>query len=201
MADRRAVRGSPLAGAATVGVLVGHWLAYVLAVPDPAARAGILAASGHTYWLLAVKLAAVLAIVGLGTLVLRHLSSRASDADQPERTPLSLIAAKLCAIQVLAFTGMEVAERVAVGAPLGHLFDHRIFLVGLAVQVLVSCAGALLLSCLDRAVRRLCQVEARPFLPLGQVWSWRFPLSLRTAASAGPLVGGTGLRGPPLPPR
>jgi hypothetical protein len=202
MAERRAVRGLPLAGVATVGVLVGHWLAYVVAVPDPAARAGILAASGHSYWVLAIKLAVVLAVVGVGTLVLRHLSGTVGrPGDRPETQTLSEIAAKLSVIQVFAFTGMELAERVTVGAPVGHLFHHRIFLVGLAVQVLVSCAGAVILSWLDRAVRRLCRVEARPFLPLRQVWSSRLPVLLRTAASTGPLVGGTGLRGPPLPPR
>jgi len=196
MAERRAVRGLPLAGVAIGGVLVGHWLAYVLAVPDPAVRAGILAASGHSYWVLAVKFAVVLAMAGVGTLVLRHLSRNASGAEQPAREPLSLIVAQLSALQMLAFTGMEFAERVAVGAPLGHMFHHRIFLIGLAIQILVASAGALILLWLDRAARRLSRAIARS-LPLRPAGSSILPASVSTISSVGLLMGGAGLRGPP----
>ena len=39
-----------LAGTASGGVILGHWLAYVAAIPAQEARARILSATGHGYW-------------------------------------------------------------------------------------------------------------------------------------------------------
>src|SRR5205823_2832840 len=57
MSERRSVRGMPFVGMAAAGVVAGHWLAYVLAVPASAERARVLIASGHGYWSLAIKAA------------------------------------------------------------------------------------------------------------------------------------------------
>jgi hypothetical protein len=44
---------------ATGGVIVGHWLSYVLAIRESRLREQILSTSGHGYWLGAVKVAIV----------------------------------------------------------------------------------------------------------------------------------------------
>jgi hypothetical protein len=47
---RGLARRLPLAGAAVAGAVVGHGLAYALAVPEPGRRLAVLAGSGHAYW-------------------------------------------------------------------------------------------------------------------------------------------------------
>ena len=59
-------RRLPLAGAAVAGAVVGHGLAYALAVPEPGRRLAVLAGSGHAYWSAAIAAAIVLGLVSLG---------------------------------------------------------------------------------------------------------------------------------------
>lgn len=187
--------GFPLAGAAVGGVVLAHWLTYILAIPAAHLRADVLASSGHSYWVLAIKLAVVLALAGFGTLFLRHVGSR-SRGMEPEEEPFSLVAARLSILQVLAFTAMEVTERLMVGAPVAHLFHHRIFLMGLALQVIVSAAGALLLLWFARAGERVAETLGRPPLPRpAAVRAIR--IEFQTASPVDLVGGGVGLRGPP----
>src|SRR5205807_3002863 len=46
--------------------------------------------------------------------------------------------AGLAALQLAVFGGMEVFERIAARVPVGTVLDHRILLVGCAVQVAVA---------------------------------------------------------------
>ena len=86
MSERRSVRGMPFVGMAAAGVVAGHWLAYVLAVPASAERARVLIASGHGYWSLAIKAAVVLAVLSLGTVLAQRLNTRLrGDEPVPER--------------------------------------------------------------------------------------------------------------------
>jgi len=184
MPERRAVAGFPLAGTAVAGVVMGHWLAYVLAVSDPHVRAEVLAASGHSYWVLAIKVAVVLGLTALGTVLFRHLGARTRGGEPPEE-PFSWIAARLSTLQVVAFTAMEVTERLVVGAPVAHMFHHHLFIMGLAIQLLVACAGALLLLWFTRlSFPRPVAVRA-------------VRLDLQTAPPVDPVRDGVGLRGPP----
>jgi hypothetical protein len=195
MDRRRTAGGFPLAGAAVGGVVLAHWLTYVLAIPAARMRADVLASSGHSYWVLAIKLAVILALAGFGALFLRHVGSR-SRGMQPEEEPFSLVAARLSILQVLAFTAMEVTERLMVGAPVAHLFHHRIFLMGLALQLIVASAGALLLLWFGRAAERVADALGRPPLPrLAAVRIVR--IQIQTASPVDPLRDGVGLRGPP----
>ena len=63
---RGLARRLPLAGAAVAGAVVGHGLAYALAVPEPGRRLALLAGSGHAYWSAAIAAAIVLGLVSLG---------------------------------------------------------------------------------------------------------------------------------------
>jgi hypothetical protein len=68
-------------------------------------------------------------------------------------------------VQVVAFGGLEVVERIVAGAPLRHLASDHILVIGMAVQVVVALAGAALLRSLARASTKLAET-ALPRLPL-----------------------------------
>jgi hypothetical protein len=195
MHERRTVGGFPLAGAAVGGVVLAHWLAYVLAIPAAHVRAEVLAASGHSYWVLAIKLAVVLGLAGFGTLFLQHVGGR-SRGTEPEEEPFSLIAAHLSLLQVAAFTAMEVTERLMVDAPVAHMFHHRIFLMGLALQLIVAGAGALLLVWFSRTAERVAEALGRPRLPR-PMFLRTIRAEIQTVSPLDPVRDGVGLRGPP----
>ena len=179
---------------ALVGVVLGHWLGYVLAVPDPHLRAELLAKSGHGYWLLAVKAAIVFGFATLGSVLVRHVRSRASGEPPVEEGPVAL-ALQLAAVQVPAFVAMEAAERLIVGESLTHLFQHHIFMLGVAVQLAVACIGALVLVCFGRVAAKVASTIVR--VAIGRPTADRpVPLPL-LALSPQVLAGGNGLRGPP----
>ena len=71
MRTRRAFGGLPIFGTAAIGVVLGHWISYQLAVPDDHLRHHVLLASGHGHWLLLVKVAAAVALAGAATLAAR----------------------------------------------------------------------------------------------------------------------------------
>jgi hypothetical protein len=195
MPQRRTVGGFSLAGVAVGGVVLAHWLAYVLAVPSAHERAEVLAASGHSYWVMAIKLAVVLVLAAFGTLFLQH-AGRPAREQELGREAFSPIAVRLSLLQVVAFAAMEVTERLVVGAPVAHLFHHRIFLMGLALQLIVAAAGALLLLWVSRTAERVAEALGRPRLPRPTAVQG-VRIEFRTASPVDPVVGGVGLRGPP----
>jgi len=191
------VGGFSLVGVAVGGVVLAHWLAYVLSIPGAHARAQVLAASGHSYWVMAIKFAVVLGLAALGALFLRHL-------DRPPRTwesgqeAFSAIAARLSLLQVMAFIAMEVTERLVVGAPVAHLFHHRLFLMGLALQLIVASAGALLLLWFSRTAERVAEALGRPLLPRPRPAVLRtIRIEFQAIPPVDPVRDGVGLRGPP----
>lgn len=153
-----------------------------------------MAASGHGYWLGAVKVAVVLAVASLGAAFVGHLSRSLRD----ERTdPRSLVGLTLplAGLQVAGFTALEFLERLVAGAPLSGAFHHGLFVLGLAVQSLVAAAGALLLLWLSRSAERLDPLVRIPRFPrpvLRGVAPQR--ASIRPADVLG---GAAGVRGPP----
>ncbi len=195
MPQRRIVGGFPLTGVAVGGVLIAHWLAYGLAIPSAHVRAQVLAASGHSYWVLAIKLAVVLGLAALGSVFLQHVG-RPARGREPGQGTISPIATRLILLQVAAFIAMEVTERLVVGAPVAHLFHHRIFLMGLALQVIVAAAGALLLVWFSRAAERVAEAVGPPRLPRPAVVQ-PVRIEIQTVSSLDLVRGGVGLRGPP----
>lgn len=192
---RRPVGGFPLVGVAVCGVVLAHWLAYVLAIPAAHARAQVLTASGHSYWVMAIKLAVVLGLAALGGLFLRHLG-RPPLTWESRQEAFSAIAARLSLLQVVAFTAMEVTERLVVGAPVAHLFHHRLFLMGLALQLIVASAGALLLLWLSQTAERVAEALGWPRLPRRAVLR-TIAIEIQTISAVDPVRDGVGLRGPP----
>jgi hypothetical protein len=190
------LRGLPVAATAAVGVVVGHWVAYVLTVPRPQARARALMASGHGYWTFAVKGAVVLAFVSMGSALVRPLLDRLRAPDRRLET-WTWVWARLAFLQVLGFAAMEIAERLVAHAPVGEMFDHHIFGVGLAVQVLVALAGALAITMLAGAVEGLVDAFARSAFPRPR--SSTVPPARLFARVREVFAGAAGVRGPPPP--
>jgi hypothetical protein len=194
MRTRRAFSGLPIFGTAAAGVVVGHWISYQLAVPDTHLRHHVLLASGHGHWLLLVKLAVAVALAGAVTVVVRF-ASRTGPAGGADG--LSWLVGRLALVQAVAFTGMEIVERLGSGAPVAGMFAHHLFLLGLAVQLLVASAGGALLTWLSRAARSVAQaVRSLPHLAATRTTVVR-PASFFVPRPS--LATSAGIRGPPLP--
>src|SRR2546426_11245230 len=164
MDGRRSLRGLPVVGAALGGVVLGHWLSYLLAMPGAGIRGQVLAATGHAYWLTAVKQAVVLAVVSLAAIAMREFRL-VRTRDLPEGTGPGRLALRLAGLQVLGFLALEVTERVVVGAPISSILAPHVLVLGLLVQVLLAASAALLLSLFARAARTLARALARAPLP------------------------------------
>ena len=193
MRDRRAFRGLTLAGMAGAGVVLGHWIAYAVAVPSAHLRSEVLADAGHDYWPLAVKSAVALAIAGLGALTL-WLAAGTPPRDGTRSRMFLALLWRLGLAQIIAFTVLEVSERMAIGSPLGTLWHHHLFLVGVAVQIAMAVAGSLVLLGFRRAVIRiLAALRARPRRPARVPVLGSVPLLPRRPVLAEPGLG----RAPP----
>lgn len=151
MKVRRSIGDPALVGAAFGGVVLGHWMSYLLAIPIAGERNGVLVATGHGYWLTAIKLAVVLAVVSLAAIGIRQARLAWDRGTALDHGPGS-IALRLTLLQVLGFVALEVTERLAAGAPLSSLAAHQVLVLGVLVQVLIAGSLALLLSLFARAV-------------------------------------------------
>ena len=121
------------------GVLLGHWLTYLLDVPDPAARDAVLRASGHGYFGIAGELASALLALSIVTVFLGALVDR-----DGRRASTRGLTTRLVLLQAGAFAGMEIVERVVAGAPLWDLARGWILPAGLLVNAAVAMGGAAL---------------------------------------------------------
>jgi hypothetical protein len=142
MHDGNARRTGVILGVAGAGLLLGHWLTYLLDVPSHA-RDQVLRATGHGYLTTAGRLAAVTAAVSLAIVFLGRLTRKDPGA------PFLSVASRLAAVQVSAFVAMEVLERMGAGAPMHDL--TTILPVGIVAQAVVALAGAWLLRMVLRA--------------------------------------------------
>lgn len=191
------LRRFPVFAAAAAGVLGGHWLAYALILAEPARRDAVLSATGHGYLRIASVTALVLIVLALGSAVICALDARSDPAGAPRAARIRRLFPRLWLMQGVAFAGMEVAERLAAGAPLRDILLGRVLVVGLIVQALVAAGGALLLQVLHRAAAGL----ARLVRSSGTATAPRVLPSLAPClnGSRSPtLAGAAGLRGPPL---
>jgi hypothetical protein len=189
MDERRSARGFPLLGLAAAGTVLGHWLAYLIAIPATSTRAGVLSQSGHGYWLFAVQVGMVLAAIGLALLAVRRLRTR---APQPSST---FAFHRLVLYQASLFVGVEIVERLIVGVPMSQLFGHDVLVLGLLVQVVVAALGARFLRWFERTVDRIAEAFRRhvPRLPRVRIP----PLRTHPVRLVPVLAGAAGLRSPP----
>jgi len=144
------------------GLVLGHVLAYLIAVPDPHHRAFVLQRTGHEYLPAMAEAALVLALAGMAAVVIRALAPGPRGGSER----FSRLAGRLALVQVLAFGGQEVVERIVAGAPLGHLASDHILVIGMAVQVVVALVGALFLRWLAGTSTKLAEtISLRAPLP------------------------------------
>jgi hypothetical protein len=185
-------RRLPLAGAAVAGAVIGHGLAYALAVPEPGRRLAVLAGSGHAYWSAAIAAAIVLGLGSLGTTLARSFNAGLRPGARPAGEPVGRLAGRLALLQVTIYLVQELIERAAAGVPLGGPVNGRLLLTGIAVQLLVAGALALGLAWAGRVAevagralrrRRLGRPDPRPvrLRPTG----WVRPAILLAAGMGG----------------
>jgi hypothetical protein len=138
-------------GAAAAGLLLGHALAYLIAIPDPHQRAFALQRAGHAYLPALDQAVMMLAIAGVATVIVRAFSqTREAGSERFGR-----VAALLVVVQTSAFACQEVLERLLSGASLGELAHDHILVIGLIVQVVVATLAAGVLWLLARTSSRL----------------------------------------------
>ena len=193
MSERRHLRNLPAFAFAFVGLIVGHLLSYLIAIPDPARRAAVLAHSGHTYLHLAGDVAVILGFAAAVTVGLRAMAER----DATARSSTARLAFRLGALQAGAFIAMELGERLVSGTGFGELFADHLFGIGIVVQLAIAGVGALLLRWIGRVAVRIAEALARPprLRPAGT-------LLLRRASSRKPrlaFAASISARAPPLP--
>lgn len=179
-------------GFAVAGLVLGHALSYVIAVPDPLHRDLLLQHTGHHYLPAFGQAALMLFLAAIATVVFRRSRSDAGGAER-----LAPLAARLALVQVGAFTAQEVLERSISGSGFADLREARILIVGVIVQVAVALAGATLLRWLARASDRLGEVLG-PGLPLLPRLAPAYSLPVFTDLASGRVeVGPPGQRAPP----
>jgi hypothetical protein len=183
-------------GAAFGGVVLGHWLSYLLAMPGAGIRGEVLAATGHAYWLTALKQAVVLVVVSLAAIALRQVRLVRTQ-EPPDHAGPGSLALRLVGLQVVGFLALEVTERVVAGAPISSLLAHHVLVLGLLVQVVVASSAALFLSLFARAAGALARALVRA--PFPRPVRRAFPPLPVTVLRPALIAGSAGPRSPPSP--
>lgn len=154
-------RGVSLVGLGAAGLVGGHAIGYVLAVPDVHHRSALIAQTGHGYLPSASWIAAVLGLAAVVAALAAGYLRRGRVAEGG----FGWVSLRLIPLQVGAFVALEIFERLIAGAPLGS-YSPRLAVIGLLTQVLVSLVGAILLVGLRRAgaalARATREVVPRP---------------------------------------
>jgi hypothetical protein len=147
---RRLAHRLPLTGAAVAGAVLGHMLAYLLAVPQPSARVALLGATGHAYWTAAIAAATVLGLASVASTLGRRFRAGLQPGRLQPSQSVGCLAAQLAGLQIAIYVVQEVLERLEVGIPAAALLNGRLLLVGIAVQVGIAAAVAVLLAVAGR---------------------------------------------------
>lgn len=143
------------------GLVLGHTISYLIAVPDPHQREFVLEQTGHGYMPALAQVTLMVAVAAVAALVARAFGRR---AERTETFPT--VARTLAVVQVCAFVGQEVLERLIAHAPLHTLGHDHVLMTGIAMQVAIALVAARVLLWVARAATHLAQtVFLRPALP------------------------------------
>ena len=185
------LRGFPIFGTAAAGLVLGHALAYLIAIPDPHQRVFALQRTGHAYLPALDQAVLMLVVAGMAAIVVRAFAHTGDRTERFGRLARVLVVAQTC-----AFAGQEVLERLVSGAPLGGLAHDHILVTGIAVQIVVAIVAAGILWLFARTATRLAAVvAARTRLPRVRVV---FALPVAARRPHGPLFAAAGsVRAPP----
>jgi hypothetical protein len=143
------------------GLVLGHTISYLIAVPDPHQRQFVLEQTGHGYMPALTQVTLMVAVAAIAALVARAFARRA------ERTEtFSAVARTLAVVQVCAFVGQEVLERLVAHAPLHTLGHDHVLLTGVAMQIAIAIVAARVLLWVARTAAHLPQTfRLRTALP------------------------------------
>jgi hypothetical protein len=185
----------PLTGVAVAGAVIGHSIAYAVAVPNPGARLVLLATTGHTYWSTAIAVAVVCGLASVASSLLRQFRAGLLGTRQPPERSLGRLAGRLAMVQVGIYLVQETLERLAAGASPASLLHGRLLAAGVVAQLLVAVvlavvlrAAGLVAHSAGRALRRRhYQVATASGAAVGPMVVWASRL----------LAGGLGSRAPP----
>jgi hypothetical protein len=167
---RRVASRLPLTGVAVAGAVVGHMVAYVLAVPEPTVRVALLGATGHAYWTAAIAAASVLGSASLAATLRRRfraglLASRPQPAER-----LGRMAGQLAGFQLAIYLVQETLERLEAGIAPDALLNGRLLVTGVVVQTAIALVLAVVLVAAGRvaeAAGRALRPPPRPVEPTG----------------------------------
>lgn len=151
-------RGLPVLGFAVAGLVLGHALSYVIAVPDPYHRDLLLQRTGHDYLPVLGQATLMLFLAAIAAVVFRRSLRGAGRGEG-----FAQLAGRLALVQVGAFVAQEVAERLLSGSGLHDLGYGHLLIVGVAAQIAMALAGAALLRWLARASDRLGETLGSAF--------------------------------------
>ena len=185
------LRGFPIFGTAAAGLVLGHALAYLIAIPDPHQRVFALQRTGHAYLPALDQAVLMLVVAGMAAVVVRAFAHSGDRTERFGRLARILVVAQTC-----AFAAQEVLERLISRAPLGGLAHDHILVTGIAVQIVVAIVAASILWLFARTATRLAAVvAARASLPRVRVV---FALPVTARRPHAPLFATAGsVRAPP----
>jgi hypothetical protein len=193
---RRVAHRLPLTGVAVAGAVIGHMVAYLLAVPSPTVRVALLGATGHAYWTAAIAAASVLGLASLATALRRRFrAGRLAGRPEPGER-LGIVAGQLAGFQIAIYLVQETLERLEAGIPAHALLDGRLLVTGVIIQMAIALALAVLLTLAGRAaeaVGRALRGPARHLERTGQP----LPDLVVVAWPSRLLAAGLGSRAPP----
>jgi hypothetical protein len=193
MKDDPKVRRLTVLAVVAGGLLLGHGLSYLAAVPDPHSRAALLERTGHAYLPFAAQVALILALASTALLAMRAVAGRAADLSPGARR----LAPKIAAMQVSAFVTLELVERWATGAGFADLINDHLLALGAIGQIATAVVGAAILRWIWRTATRAGCLTRAVRLPrlLGQTLPLAWSVSGLPRSRA--FVGGGAPRGPP----
>ena len=177
---------------AFAGLLIGHFMAYVVVAPDDGIRAAVLEATGHRGHDLFVPIGAAALLAAAIGLIARQLR-RSPCSDDTDGSGWST-GWMLWLLQTTAFISLEAVERLASSHAVTELLHEPAFAVGIALQAAVAVVGTLFVLLLRATVAVLCRHlrprrEPKPASPAWSQSVFVAPLSLARSA--------WNLRGPP----
>ena len=151
------LRGLPVFGTAMAGLMLGHTLSYLIAVPDPHQRQFVLERTGHGYMPALTQVTLMVVVAAAAALVARAFGHRAGHTET-----FPALARTLAVIQVCAFVGQEVLERLVAHAPLHTLAYDHVLATGVLIQVGLALMAARILLWVARTAIRLARTTTLP---------------------------------------
>lgn len=181
-------------GTAFIGLLLGHYLDYLVAIPDHDHRQVFLASTGHGYLRVGLIFACVALVISvLAALVLGYRRGKRGIRETSEFSFRSALF-RLSVVQAGGFIALELVERLVSGGSFHGM--PALLLLGVVVQVLVAAIGGAILVLLGRVAEMVAGIFAKKFGNKASAESVALDHEMVRSLSASP----RSIRGPPTAP-